>query len=56
MQMSPPTTLIAAGPHRNPASSTIAAPPIIVGGVHDAITVVGTPAATASKIVAAARK
>jgi len=54
--MSPPITLIAAKPHHNPASATIAAPPIIAGGVHDAITVVGTPAATASRIVAAVKK
>jgi len=53
--MSPPITLIAAKPHHNPASATIAAPPIIAGGVHDAITVVGTPVATVSIIVATAR-
>jgi len=54
--MSPLTTLVAARPHHNPASTTIAAPPIIVEGARDTITVVGTPAAIASRIVAAARK
>ena len=55
-QRSPPTRLIAAGPHHNPASTTIAAPPITVGRFHGVATVVGTPAATASRIVDVVRK
>ena len=51
MQMSPPTRLIAAGPHHNLVGTTVAVPPTIIEKIHGV-----TMAAIASRIAGVVRK
>jgi len=56
MQRPPPTRPIAAGPHHNPATTTVAVPLTITEKIHGVTMVVGTLAATANRIAGMVRK